>query len=405
MTTTTFGSGTFGAGSLVGVPVRRVEDPTLLRGEGTYIDNLDLPGALHLAFVRSPMAHAELTGVDASEARTMPGVVAVYSASDLDFPDHTGMMQLHPAVVRPAIARDRVRFVGDAVAVVVAETKAQAVDAAEAVIVDYEPLPAATDMESALAPDAPHPVQRRRIQRAPGCTRARRLRRAGRRRGRGARSVREPASGRRADGGRGGRGGPGRRRRRPRADRLPRVPDAALQPRRARQRVRDRAREGAADRTARRWFVRRQALDARGHRRGARRARARATGEVGRDPLREHGRHAARSRAGAVPRDGSTARRHHHRVALPSRRRRRRVRRLRRHARVRAHPHDVAGRLPHPEDRVRLRSRAHQPRADGCVPRRRPSGSGGDARAHPRHGGGRARHRPGRDPSPQLPAP
>ena len=150
MTTTTFG-----AGSLVGVPVRRVEDPTLLRGEGTYIDNLDLPGALHLAFVRSPMAHAELTGVDASEARTMPGVVAVYSASDLDFPDHTGMMQLHPAVVRPALARDRVRFVGDAVAVVVAETKAQAVDAAEAVIVDYEPLPAATDMESALDPSSP----------------------------------------------------------------------------------------------------------------------------------------------------------------------------------------------------------------------------------------------------------
>ena len=85
----------------------------------------------------------------------MPGVVGVYSASDLDFPDHTGMMQLHPAVVRPALARDRVRFVGDTVAVVVAETKAQAVDAAEVVVVDYEPLPAVTDMESALAPDAP----------------------------------------------------------------------------------------------------------------------------------------------------------------------------------------------------------------------------------------------------------
>ncbi len=142
---------TFGAGSLVGVPVRRVEDPTLLRGEGTYIDNLDLPGALHLSFVRSPMAHAEITAIDTSDAREMPGVVAVYAATDLDFPDHTGMMQLHPAVVRPALARDKVRFVGDAVAVVVAESKAQAVDAAEAVIVDYEPLPAATDMESALA--------------------------------------------------------------------------------------------------------------------------------------------------------------------------------------------------------------------------------------------------------------
>ena len=60
---------TFGAGSLVGVPVRRVEDPTLLRGEGTYIDNLAVPGALHLAFVRSPMAHAEIRSIDTSDAR------------------------------------------------------------------------------------------------------------------------------------------------------------------------------------------------------------------------------------------------------------------------------------------------------------------------------------------------
>ena len=98
---------TFGAGSLVGVPVRRVEDPTLLRGEGTYIDNLAVPGVLHLAFVRSPMAHAEIRSIDTSDARAMPGVVAVYSADDLDFPDHTGMMQLHPAAVRHALARDR----------------------------------------------------------------------------------------------------------------------------------------------------------------------------------------------------------------------------------------------------------------------------------------------------------
>ena len=146
---------TFGAGSLVGVPVRRVEDPTLLRGEGTYIDNLAVPGALHLAFVRSPMAHAEIRSIDTSDARAMPGVVAVYSADDLDFPDHTGMMQLHPAAVRHALARGKVRFVGDTVVVVVAETKAQAVDAAEAVIVDYDALPAVSDMERALAPDAP----------------------------------------------------------------------------------------------------------------------------------------------------------------------------------------------------------------------------------------------------------
>ncbi len=86
----------FGAGSLVGVPVRRVEDPTLLRGEGTYIDNLDLPGVLHLAFVRSPVAHAEISGIDTTDAKAMPGVVGVYSASDLDFPDHVGMVQMQP---------------------------------------------------------------------------------------------------------------------------------------------------------------------------------------------------------------------------------------------------------------------------------------------------------------------
>jgi carbon-monoxide dehydrogenase large subunit len=145
---------TFGAGSLVGVPVRRVEDPTLLKGEGTYIDNLDIPGALHLAFVRSPMAHADVHSIDTSEARAMPGVVAVYSADDLDFPDHVGMMQLHPEAIRPALARGKVRFVGDAVAVVVAESKAQAVDAAETVVVDYDALPVVSDMEDALGPEA-----------------------------------------------------------------------------------------------------------------------------------------------------------------------------------------------------------------------------------------------------------
>ncbi len=146
---------TFGAGSLVGVPVRRVEDPTLLRGQGTYIDNLPIEGVLHLAFVRSPIAHATIRSIDLSEARAMPGVVAVYSADDLDFPNHTAMMQLHPAAIRPALARDKVRYVGDAVVVVVAETKAQAVDAAEAVIVDYDPLPAVADMESAMDADSP----------------------------------------------------------------------------------------------------------------------------------------------------------------------------------------------------------------------------------------------------------
>jgi carbon-monoxide dehydrogenase large subunit len=132
-----------------------VEDPTLLKGEGTYIDNLPIEGALHLAFVRSPIAHATIRSIDMTDARAMPGVVGVYSADDLDFPDHVAMMQLHPAAIRHALARGKVRYVGDTVVAVVAETKAQAVDAADAVIVDYDALPAVADMESAMEADSP----------------------------------------------------------------------------------------------------------------------------------------------------------------------------------------------------------------------------------------------------------
>ncbi|MFI5054202.1 MAG: xanthine dehydrogenase family protein molybdopterin-binding subunit, partial [Acidimicrobiia bacterium] len=145
----------FGAGSLVGAPVRRVEDPALLRGQGTFIDNLELDHPVHLAFVRSTVAHAEIRSIDMSAARTMAGVVAVYSSTDLNLPNFVGMMQLNPHAVRHALALDRVRYVGDPVVVVVAETKAQAVDAAEAVIVEYDVLGIVADPEAALAPDAP----------------------------------------------------------------------------------------------------------------------------------------------------------------------------------------------------------------------------------------------------------
>ena len=145
----------FAAGSLVGAPVRRVEDPDLLTGRATYIDNLHVDGMLEIAFVRSTVAHANLESVDASEARTMPGVVAVYTAADIDVPEYFMFMKINPAVTRPALAEDRVRFVGDIVAVVVADTRSQAVDAAEAVIVDYDPLPAVIDLDDALAPGAP----------------------------------------------------------------------------------------------------------------------------------------------------------------------------------------------------------------------------------------------------------
>jgi aerobic carbon-monoxide dehydrogenase large subunit len=146
---------TFPAGSLVGAPVRRVEDPDLLTGRGTYIDNLRLDGMLELAFVRSTVAHARLESVDTSAARGMPGVVGVYAANDIDVPEYFQFMKLNPAVTRPALAQNRVRFVGDILAVVAAETRAQAADAAEAVVVEYEPLPAVSDPDAALAPGAP----------------------------------------------------------------------------------------------------------------------------------------------------------------------------------------------------------------------------------------------------------
>ena len=87
---------TFTAGSFAGSPVRHVEDPSLLRGAGTYVDNLDVDGMLIAQFVRSPMAHALIRSIDTSAARSMPGVVAVYTADDLEFPSAPAFMLLHP---------------------------------------------------------------------------------------------------------------------------------------------------------------------------------------------------------------------------------------------------------------------------------------------------------------------
>jgi carbon-monoxide dehydrogenase large subunit len=143
-------------GSLLGTEVRRLEDPQLMRGEGTFVDNLDLgPGIAHLAFVRSPLAHALITGIDADGARSAPGVLAVYTAEDLNIPAHHSFMAVNEACARPPLAVGKVRFVGDIVAVVVAESRAAAVDAVELVEIDYDPLPAVADMEDALAEGAP----------------------------------------------------------------------------------------------------------------------------------------------------------------------------------------------------------------------------------------------------------
>ncbi|HKF78014.1 MAG TPA: xanthine dehydrogenase family protein molybdopterin-binding subunit [Candidatus Dormibacteraeota bacterium] len=139
--------------SMVGAAVVRKEDPNLLTGRGTYVDNLQLPGALTMAFVRSVEPHARLRSVDVSGALRVPGVVAALFAAD--FPGLPSLGGPAPAVERPTLATDTVRFVGEPIAVVVARDRYAAADGAAVVQVDYEPLPVVPSMEAALADGAP----------------------------------------------------------------------------------------------------------------------------------------------------------------------------------------------------------------------------------------------------------
>ena len=144
-------------GSILGTHVRRVEDRELLLGRGTFVDNIttdDGPQA-HAVFVRSQMAHASITAIDTSSASAAPGVLGVFTSEDLGTDPVPGFADVNRDCPRYALARGKVRYVGDPVALVVAATRAQAVDAAELVDVDYDDLPAVTDPEAALADDAP----------------------------------------------------------------------------------------------------------------------------------------------------------------------------------------------------------------------------------------------------------
>ncbi len=139
-------------GSILGNAVRRTEDPALLTGGSTFIDNLELPGALHLHFVRSQNAHANLVSIDVTEAKTSPGVVAVFTGHDLNLaPLPAAHMFLNQAITWPLLATESVHFVGQPIVAIVAETKAAAVDAAELVVIDYEPLKAVIDIEESHA--------------------------------------------------------------------------------------------------------------------------------------------------------------------------------------------------------------------------------------------------------------
>ena len=141
---------------MIGQPIRRKEDPHFLRGGGRYVHDLTSPGLLHLAFVRSPYAHAAVHGIDATRARRLPGVVAVLAAADLPLspiePEFAGD-EYHGAGW-PPLAGERVRFVGDPVAVVAASDRYLAEDAVELLEVAYDPLPVVASVEEARRPDA-----------------------------------------------------------------------------------------------------------------------------------------------------------------------------------------------------------------------------------------------------------
>src|SRR5947209_8731353 len=153
----------------IGASVVRKEDRRFVTGKGRYVDDIKLVGMTYAQFVRSPHAHAKVTGIDTAAAMKMPGVIAVLTGKEI-VDDKVGNLICGWAITSkdgtpmkmgawPAMAPETVRFVGQAVAVVIAETKNLARDAAEAVVVDYEELPVASDVRAAIKPGAPqlHP--------------------------------------------------------------------------------------------------------------------------------------------------------------------------------------------------------------------------------------------------------
>jgi carbon-monoxide dehydrogenase large subunit len=148
----------------IGQSRRRKEDQHLITGRTTWTDNMVLPGMVHLAILRSPMAHATITSIDTTEAKARPGVIAVYTGQD--FAETQGNLPCAWPVTEdmvnpgaPSLAVTQVNHVGEAVAVIAARTKAAAQDALEGIDVEYEPLPAILDMEAAIADGSPlvHP--------------------------------------------------------------------------------------------------------------------------------------------------------------------------------------------------------------------------------------------------------
>jgi aerobic carbon-monoxide dehydrogenase large subunit len=136
---------------LLGTPVLRVEDPHLLVGDAAFVADLDLPGVLAVGYVTSTVAHGRIVAVDVSEAAGAPGIVDVVTAADLDLAPLPPVFPFVPQeMVRPLLAADRVRFVGEPIVAIVGESAATVADAAERVVVEIEPLPAVVDPTEAL---------------------------------------------------------------------------------------------------------------------------------------------------------------------------------------------------------------------------------------------------------------
>src|SRR5688500_1954159 len=145
---------------MVGQPIKRREDPRLITGAGNYLDDVKLPGLTHAALLRSPYAHARIKSIDTSRAKGMPGVVGVFTGDDfmdvnpLPAAWQAGKVKNNPVTPR-VLAVGEVHQTGDPVAVVVAESRSQADDAAEAIAVEYEELPVVVDAKKAVEPGAP----------------------------------------------------------------------------------------------------------------------------------------------------------------------------------------------------------------------------------------------------------
>ena len=283
----------------VGQAIKRKEDPRLIMGRARYIDDINVTGQLWASFVRSPEAHAKIVSIDTSAAKAYPGVKAVFTGNDVDLESPLPLAWVPPGVEvnNPphwAIAKDEVHHVGDPVALVIGEDRYAVVDAAEQVLVEYDPLPVVTDPEAALAGGDLVHADTRHEQGARVVARRRRPRgrvRAGRRDRRAARG--QPPHRRRGD------------RAARRARRLPRrLADAhlldagpALPAAVPGAPARDQRGPRARDRARGRRRLRLQAADLRrGDRARLGVAQARAADQVDRGPLRGHAGHPPRAR-------------------------------------------------------------------------------------------------------------